>query len=172
MPATVKQIKDSFDVLYRNILDSEFRNTYMMNQWNERDLLLCIRTFLLGWFGNVKPEHQTRKFSATGYADFLVDDVAVEVAVQPEGKPIGRLYYEQNKDECIKLMQHKSASALVLLDFMQAPSLSLKRISRYRNPPSLGSGNWNTSGFSVLYYSMRDGAPTSTRINVCRPSVY
>jgi hypothetical protein len=166
MGITVKQIQQSFELFYENALDEEFCKTMMLSHWSERDLLLCIRTFLLGWYGQVSPEYGSKKGSDWGRLDFLIGNVAIEVAVQAENSVGSKLTAQQNKTECWKLMQHKGPGALVLLDFSKVRSLSPAQLDAYREPPSLGRGAWARSNYSVLYYFRSGDSCQCQRLNV------
>ena len=85
MGTSVKAVAESFNLLFESLRDPAFCRTQKLNTWGERDLLLLVRAFLLGYHKHIVPEHGVRlPGSATGMGriDFLVDGVAVEFAVR------------------------------------------------------------------------------------------
>lgn len=139
-----------------------------MDRWSERQLLPLARTFLLGYFGpRARPEFGTvlpSGLTGLGRVDFLVYNVAVELAVRRPWCPKSDLLPRTNHSEMIKLMKHDGRGLLVLLDFNRDP-LTSAELERYRKLPSLGQGNHRKSPFSVVYFSL-DADPVRLNVRV------
>lgn len=168
MATSMKSIAEAFLTFHRATLDSEFSKSRGLHDFNEQQLLLPIRFFLLGWFGKIEAETGARRPSAmtrAGRIDFLVGNTAVEVAVRPYSQTHHqRLHPTSNRTEMEKLMLHPDLSMLVLLDF--APTrVDWDVLVGYRNPPSLGSGNYNKSNFDVYYFHREVDGWENLRIN-------
>lgn len=86
MAITVKEVVEAFELLFNSLHRREFSKTLRLNEWGEQELLPLVRTFLLGYFGeSLVPESKTKlpgSLSGNGYIDFLIDNVAVELAVR------------------------------------------------------------------------------------------
>lgn len=85
MSVTVKGIVEAFEVLYDALFDGNFRKTYRFHEFSERELLPLVRMFLLGWFGSVAPELQSKLLgclTGQGRIDFVLGNIAVEFAVR------------------------------------------------------------------------------------------
>lgn len=152
--ATINQIHVAFTLLHESLWSSNFAKSHQFHTWSERDLLVPIRTFLLGYFGDLSPEHTVSlpgSRSGSGRIDFKVGPVAVEVAVRRAGDARRKLLDSENMTEVKKLLRYDGPSALVLLDFSDDP-IPRADLNGYRALPSFGSGNWTHSPFSVLYY--------------------
>lgn len=156
MAATVGEVSEAFQLFYEGLRDPAFTKSLRLNEWTERDLLPLVRTFLLGWFGRGRiapevmsalPGKQTRK----GRLDFVVDGVAVELAVRCKGAARSNLSASVNSDEIKKLMKYDGLAVLILLDFTDDP-LSDVAIQKFRDWPSLGTGNHKKSPFNVSYH--------------------
>ena len=151
---TVKEVIEAFDLLYKALHDREFRKSMRFNEWSEKELLPIVRSFLLGFFGSVTPEFQVRlpgTKSGMGRLDFLIDNVAVELAVRRPGDHKGPLSDKVNATEAKKLMLHDGLAVLVLFDFSKSP-FQYEDLNRFRDWPSLGKGNHNRSAFNVSYH--------------------
>jgi len=154
MSVTVSEVRDAFHLLYRNVLDRQFRKTLDLHHWSEKEMLPLVRTFLLGWFGRCVPEVTVRLPSApSGYGriDFQLGDVAVEFAVRRPLDHKGPLSSKVNTTEVIKLMMFEGRGLLVLFDFSANPFKD-DDIERFREYPSLGRGNHRRSAFNVAYF--------------------
>jgi hypothetical protein len=84
MATTIVKVHDAFNLLYQKILTKEFSKSLDLKSFEERNLLPLVRTFLLGYFGEVTPEKSVilpTTATGKGKIDFLIDDVAVEFAV-------------------------------------------------------------------------------------------
>lgn len=154
MSVSVNEVRTAFHLLYRNILNRQFRKTLNLHQWNEKEMLPLVRTFLLGWFGQCIPEVTVRLPSApSGYGriDFQVGDIAIEFAVRRPMDKKGHLSAEVNTTEIIKLMMYEGRGLLVLFDFSANP-FDAKDLDRFREYKSLGKGNHKRSAFNVAYF--------------------
>lgn len=166
MAVTRKQIQDAFDLLFQGILNPEFNKSLYLESWGERALLPLVRTFLLGYFGDLRVEVVSRlpwALSGKGRLDFCIGDVAVEFAVRIDGKYPRVLGLDDNYDEIIKLALYDGPAVLVLFDFAKK-SLDRTELECYRQVPSPGRGNYKRSGYSVLYY--HKSSMNSIRMNV------
>ena len=152
--APIKDISDAFELLFDSLADRDFKKTTAFEKWTERKFLLPIRFFLLGWFGHVKAEAAARKtLHRKGRFDFLVENTAIEVAVQVgESSPNKSLSMANNQSEVTKLLKHSGPSILVLIDLRETPSLSKDKIAEYRGARIKGKGNHNATNFTVLYF--------------------
>ena len=164
--SSVTLVIDAFHLFYEALQRREFRKSFQFDQWSERDLLPLVRTFLLGYFGpRAEPERMAvlpTKLTGQGRFDFMIYDVAVELAVRRPWCPRADVMPGRNADEVRKLLKHDGLGVLVLLDYSASP-LTRDELESYRDLPSLGRGNHTKSGFSVAYYSLGQ-APV--RLNV------
>lgn len=165
MGTTVKEVARAFHVLYEGLRDSAFTKSLRLNECTERELLPLVRTFLLGWFGQgrVAPEIMSAlpgRATRFGRLDFLVDGVAVELAVRCKDGLRSNLSAAVNADEVKKLMKYDGLAVLVLLDFTDDP-LGDEAIEKFRDWPSLGKGPHKKSPFNVSHH-YRD--PESKRL--------
>lgn len=154
MLVTRKQIQDAFELLFRGILDPEFSKSLRLETWGEKALLPLVRTYLLGYFRNPRIE-VTSKFpwnqSGKGRLDFCIGNVAVEFAVRIKGKHPRVIGLPGNYPEIVKLTLHEGPALLILFDFAKK-SLERTELDCFRQVPSPGQGNFNKSGYSVMYY--------------------
>lgn len=151
---TISSVVDAFRLFYDALHQREFRKTLPMNKYSERDLQPMVRTLLLGYFGHVSPEVQSRlPGGLTGYGsiDFVVGDVAIEFAVRRPWEGRLPLSSVTNSTELRKLLLHKGKSLLVLYDFSKDP-FSAEDLNRYREWQSLGKGNHKRNVFHVAYF--------------------
>jgi hypothetical protein len=150
----IKDISDAFKLLFYSLADREFKKTTAFEHWTERDFLLPVRFFLLGWFGHVKAEASARKtLRKKGRFDFLIENTAIELAVQTgESSPNMSLSMANNQSEVTKLLKHKGPSILVLIDLRKTASLSKEKLAEYRKARIKGKGNHNATSFTVLYF--------------------
>lgn len=51
MATTVMKIVDAFELFFDSIHSKDFSKTLKLHEYNERELLPLVRTFLLGYFG-------------------------------------------------------------------------------------------------------------------------
>jgi hypothetical protein len=112
-----------------------FRKTLKFNTYNERALAPLVRTFLLGWFGQVSPEIQSAHrgcFSGYGSIDFRVGNVAIEFAVRTRRQGNSALSDVTNANEIKKLLKYQGSAVLVLYDFSARP-FTKHDLNRYRN---------------------------------------
>ena len=157
--SSVNQVINAFQLLYTGLRDPDFRKSLPLHKWPEKQLLPLVRTFLLGYFGpRARPEIESVLPGAlTGYGrvDFMVYDVAVELAVRRPWCPRSDLLPRVNRTEILKLMKHEGRAVLVLFDFSR-DSLDADDLSVYRDLPTMGRGNHTKSPFSVVYYGLRN----------------
>ena len=155
MPVTIKEVVEAFDLLFTSMHRKKFCKTLKLKDFTERELQPLVRTFLLGYFGeSLVPEAKAKlpgALSGSGRIDYMVGNVAVELAVRNKGKPKSGISSSVNSSEVKKLMKHRGLSLLVLLDFSDSPAVD-QDISRFRDWPSLGKGNHRKSPFNVAYF--------------------
>jgi len=167
MTVTVKEVVEAFDLLFSSMHSKRFCKTLRLKEFTERELQPLVRTFLLGYFGeSLVPEAKARLpgvRSGSGRIDYVVDNIAIELAVRNKGKAKSNISSSVNTAEVKKLMKHDGLSVLVLLDFSDSPASDLD-ISRFRDWPSLGKGNHKKSPFNVAYFYKK---PTKKLALVC-----
>lgn len=156
MPITIKKVHEAFEYLFKKLNDKNFSKTLGFEEWGERNLLPLVRTYLLGYFGElVRAEvRATLTHCSTGFGriDFLIDDVAVEFAVRKSLDTSNRnVLNHANKNEVKKLLKYPSKSILVLFDFSSMP-LNSCDLDRFRELPSLGQGNHSKYPFQISYF--------------------
>ncbi|WP_234637010.1 hypothetical protein [Delftia tsuruhatensis] len=155
MAVTVKKVIEAFDLLFSSMHRKEFCKSLRLRDFTERELQPLVRTFLLGYFGeSLVPEAAAvlpGSLSGTGRVDYLIGNVAVELAVRNKGKAKSTISSSVNTNEVKKLMKHDGLAVLVLLDFSDSPA-SDEEISRFREWPSLGRGNHRKSPFNIAYF--------------------
>lgn len=158
MATTITEIIDAFDLYYRALHSREFCKTLKLNELSERELHPLMRSFLLGYFGDVSPEVMADlpgSKSRYGRIDYVIDDVAVELAVRRPGQGKSSISQVTNATEAKKLLKWDGLALLVLYDFSGSP-FDDNDLTAYRDWPSLGRGSHNISAFNVAYY-YRDG---------------
>jgi hypothetical protein len=163
---TVKSIVEAFGVLYDALFDGEFRKTYRFHEFSERELLPLVRMFLLGWFGSVAPELQSKLpgcLTGQGRIDFVVGGIAIEFAVRRPDERKAVLSEVTNSTEIKKLLQFDGRAVLVLFDLSASP-FTERDLTRYREWPSLGQGNHKRSAFNVAYFCRDPGSETGARL--------
>jgi hypothetical protein len=170
--ATVKDVVEAFEHLYHAICDRTFSKSLYLDYWSEQDLAPLVRTFLLGWFGRdwieaerwcALPGCKTKE----GRIDFIVDGVAVELAVRHRLGLRSSLSTSVNTTEMKKLMKWKGKSLLILYDFSKRP-FSREELANFRDWPSLGKGPHSKHAVNVAYF-YRDGvrpAESPVKLNV------
>jgi len=150
MAVTVKQIIEAFDLLFSSMHRKDFCKTLRLKEFTEQELHPLVRSFLLGYFGeSLVPEAKAvlpGSLSGHGRVDYLIDNVAVELAVRSKGKAKANISSSVNTSEVKKLMKHDGLSVLVLLDFSDTPAED-EDISRFREWPSLGKGHHKKISF-------------------------
>lgn len=172
MATTIKAVGEAFEHLFSALHDGDFRKSIRLTTLGERELLRHTRFFLLGWFGRdaIAPEYQVaHPWSASGFGqvDFLVDGVAVELAVRKRGQAAAPVSPSVNGSEMVKLVKHPGHAMLVLFDFARTP-LTDDALAQYRGIPPLGRGNYAKSPFHLYYFNevrgiraVRDGSQQS-----------
>lgn len=155
MAIAIKEIVEAFDLLFASMHKKDFCKTIRLNEFSEQELHPLVRTFLLGYFGeSIIPEAKAQlpgSLTGLGRVDYLIADVAVELAVRSKGKAKANISASVNSTEVKKLMKHNGRALLVLLDFSDTPATD-EDISRFRDWPSLGKGNHKKSAFNVAYF--------------------
>ena len=103
MSVTVKEVIKSFELLFSSIHSKEFCKTLRLKHFTERELQPLVRTFLLGYFGeSLVPEAAAvlpGSLSGSGRVDYLIGDVAVELAVRSKGKTKSKISSSVNMTE-------------------------------------------------------------------------
>lgn len=159
--ATQQQIIDAFYRLYQAYHNKRFAKTLNFTQKTERELLPLVRNYLLGYFDHLEPEAMVQvTASYQGRFDFLIDNVAVELALRSARKGGNNLRAENNEKEIIKLIKNPDHSLMVLFDFKgrRTDKEVIETLKEYRNIPSLGPGNHHRYPFTVAYfYQAEDG---------------
>ncbi|MBW8813619.1 MAG: hypothetical protein JF588_09355 [Caulobacterales bacterium] len=166
MSVTVRSIVGAFEVLYDALFDGDFRKTYRFHEFSERELLPFARMFLLGWFGSVAPELQSKLagcLTGQGRIDFVVGGIAVEFAVRRPSDRKAALSEVTNSTEIKKLLQFDGRAVLVLFDLSASP-FDEHDLARYRTWPSLGRGNHKRSAFNVAYFCRDPSTVTGARV--------
>jgi len=155
LAVTIKQVVEAFDLLFTAMHRKDFCKTLRLTDFTERELQPLVRTFLLGYFGeSLVPEAKALlpgSYSGVGRIDYMVGNVAVELAVRNKGKAKSNISSSVNTTEVKKLMKHDGLALLVLLDFSDSPATE-EQIDRFRNWPSLGKGNHKKGPFNVAYF--------------------
>jgi hypothetical protein len=152
MSISIKKIGDECEFFFSKSNDRRFLKTWRIADWGERDgILPALKWYLAGCFGNaVYPEENVSKDNLSR-VDFLIGDVAVEVAVRTSKSKKYPLSNSANASEIKKLVKYNGPSLLILFDYSKAPFVE-SEIENFRDWPSLGKGNHNRSPFSVIYY--------------------
>ena len=158
MAVTIKEVMEAFDLLFASMHKKRFCKTLRLKEYSERELQPLVRTFLLGYFGeSLVPEAKAKlpgARSGSGRIDYMIDNIAVELAVRNKGKATSTISSSVNASEVKKLMKHDGLSLLVLLDFSDNPATDAE-ISKFRNWPSLGKGNHKKGPFNIAYFFKR-----------------
>ncbi|ROO26090.1 hypothetical protein [Salinisphaera japonica] len=167
MNLTVKEVVEAFDLLFSSLHRKDFTKTLKLNEYGERELLPLVRTYLLGYFGeSLIPEAKSSlpgSLSGNGYIDFVIANVAVELAVRKPTAAKSNVSATVNATEVKKLMKHDGLALLVLFDFSKAP-YSEDQIENFREWPSLGKGNHKKSSFNVAYFYVAKRKPKTTAV--------
>lgn len=154
MTTRIKDIVEAFELLYISIRERDFRKTLQLDKMSERELAPLVRTFLLGYFGQVSPESRSilpGSLTGQGSIDFIVDDIAIEFAVRRPHDRRSVLSEVTNSNEIKKLIKYKGRAILVLYDFSK-DHFGREDLERYREWRSLGQGNHKKSAFNVAYF--------------------
>lgn len=155
MAVTLKEVVEAFDLLLASMHRKEFIKTLRLKDFTERELQPLIRTSLLGYFGeSLVPEAKAvlpGAMSGTGRIDYMIGNVAVELAVRNKGKPKSTISSSVNTSEVKKLMKYDGLAILILFDFSENPATE-EQIDRFRKWPSLGKGNHKKWPFNVAYF--------------------
>lgn len=158
---TQQQVIDAFYRLYHAYHNNRFTKTLNFNQKTERELLPLVRNYLLGYFDHLEPEAIVQvTTNYEGRFDFLIDNVAVELALKSATKGTHNLKAKNNVNEVKKLIRYSGHSLMVLFDFKGSITDKevIEILREYRNIPSLGSGNYHKYPFTVAYfYQDEDG---------------
>ena len=138
----------------------EFLKTSGLKITAERQVLSALKFFLAGYHGDVEPEKVMNirvGDKKRPRLDFVIDGVAIEVAVQPRNGAANRLYKSQNASEIQKCIKYKKRAMLFLLDLRKKRSLSKARLDSYRTPVSVGKGNHKLTAFALEYIFHENG---------------
>ncbi|MGA7578072.1 MAG: hypothetical protein ACLQUW_03310 [Desulfobaccales bacterium] len=166
---TISQIKKAFMLLYSGILDKNISKQMWFNHYKEKDLLPCIRLYLLGYFqNNFEPEKSTShpySYSGEGRFDFLIGDVAVEFAVRTPECSSRKLKLCDNTDEIAKLTKYPGDAVLILFDFSKN-ILAASDLEQYNQLPSLGRGVKRYPLSILYYYKDNQGTFKALRKNI------
>lgn len=158
---TQEQVIDAFFRLYCAYHNKRFTKTLNFTQKTEQELLPAIRHYLLGYFDQLEPESPVQvTANYQGRFDFLIGNVAVELALRSARKGGNNLKAEHNVNEVRKLIRHPEHSLMVLFDFKghRTDEEVIETLKEYRNIPSLGRGNPHRYPFTVAYfYQAEDG---------------
>lgn len=170
MAVGVNEVVDAFQYLYENLLNRAYAKSAGFEHYSESELLHIVRAYLLGYFwDDMQAELATSLPGAptrSGRIDFVVGNVAVELAVRPKSATSKRaLCADENVTEVKKLLMWKGPSLLILFDFSAPPILA--DLAKYRDLPSLGRGGWVTSSFQVAYF-YRVGRPRQPQVERLR----
>jgi hypothetical protein len=127
---TNSQIQEAFEEIFEAIHTRDFSKSRRLHTKNERALLLPIRFYLLGKFGDVMPEETARMpLGRQGRFDFMLGNVAIELAVKladdPKQKLLSGKNGSGNSSEIHKLIKHSGRSILVLFDFSKKKALRI-----------------------------------------------
>jgi hypothetical protein len=167
MAVTVNEVVDAFGLLFDALLNRDFSKTLRLHECCEKELLPLVRTFLLGYSGEsiVLEAQAVLPGSLSGYGrlDFLVGNVAVELAVRRRGARAASLSAYVNSGEVKKLMKHNGLAVLVLFDFSGSPCQD-EDIESFREWPSLGKGNHTKGPFNAAYFYISSRHPYRTDV--------
>ena len=165
MTIGVGEAVEAFELLFASLRSRKFSKTLALHEYSERELLPLVRTFLLGYFGeSLVPEDSAKlpgSLSGNGRVDFMIGNLAVELAVRTPGAAKSTVSPTVNSSEVKKLMKHDGMALLVLFDFSKSP-YSEESIERFREWPSLGKGNHKKSAFNVAYFYIKSWRPIKT----------
>lgn len=159
MSVTVTEVTDALMLFYKSLHSKEFCKTYALTEWSEQELHPLVRSFLLGYFGQVSPEVISSlpgAITKLGRIDYVVDNLALELAVRRPHASKSTLSQVTNATEIKKLLKWDGLAVLALFDFSSAP-FSDDDLQEYRNWPSLGQGNHNISAFNIAYFFQEGG---------------
>jgi hypothetical protein len=159
---TNDQIEDAFSEIFSAIHTRDFSKSRRLHTKNERSLLLPIRFYLLGKFGDVSPESTAKMpLGKQGRVDFILGETAIELAVKLADDPKHKLLRGSpngNSSEIHKLVKHAGRSILVLFDFSKSRSLADDELIEKYTSHSLGKGNHRRTAYTLMYFyrSRRD----------------
>jgi len=164
------RIIKAFYRIYDAMRDKAFTKSRKITEYNEKELLIPVRFYLLGEFGNVTPECQS--YTDPGQSihkriDFVINEkIAVEFAVRSKNDGPGKVAAKTNETEIKKLIRWtKGPAILVLFDFSGSP-LPIEVLHKFKLPPTLGSGNHKKSSYWVIYYWYDYSAGESRHIQI------
>ncbi len=174
MSTTIISVIEVFEFFYSSLLNSEFARSANFKHWEERDMLLLIRAYLLGYYGeSFKSEFQTSNpISTTGKGrfDFFIDDVAIEFAVRTPNASQSKLSAKTCKSEIGKLQQYEGKSVLILFDFSKNP-FSSEEIESYREY-ARDEGDHIKFPFKLAYFYLKTFRPMTYNLLVKQINVY
>ena len=156
---SINQVKESFILLHSQMRKYNFSKTSGFDWWSEQHILTHVRFYLLGYFGAITPEVKTELIgrpTKKGYFDFVVNNIAIELAVRTPYTHATTLTFNTNRTEIKKLMRRKKDrpnlkyGVSVLLDFSKK-CLTNEHFEAYRSSKKLVSGNYKKDNFSILY---------------------
>ncbi len=167
MPS-IKDIQHSVEDFLEICHARQFAKTYNFKNYSEKELLPLLRFFFAGRFGRVVipecPAHyaelkRKRTHYCDGRLDFLIGNVAVEVAVRPKYSSGSEMTAAKNYSEANKLSLFRNAKkrVLILMDFSKASmdfDLNMKNMKQYMRDLRVGKGN-KLHPFTVIYTSGR-----------------
>jgi hypothetical protein len=158
MSTTITDVHDAFHFLFTSLCKKDFSKSLNLSHRSERELLPLVRTFLLGYFGaRIQPEALGKLPGAPtgkGRIDFIVDDVAVELAVRRPRYSKRHLRVVGNETEVKKLLCYQGKALLVLFDFSGKP-LAAEDLHSYRTLPELDEEH-SISPFQISYFYVDD----------------
>lgn len=164
--AVTEAISDCWDVLH----DPGFAKTIRFESVGERPLLPLVGMFLAGRFPQVAREQRAAlpgSGSGAGRLDYVIGDVAIELAVRKDGQATTKLMPEENTTEVRKLLKHPGSAVLVLFDFASkhVDVEALEEAYRdWRTQCGIGEGNHKLSAFNVRYFHLEATAAFNVRI--------
>ncbi len=162
MAVTVTEVVEAFELLFCSMRSPAFSKTLRLHEYTEQEMSPLVRTFLLGYFGeSIVAEAKAKlpgSLSGKGRIDFIIENVAVELAVRPPSATKATLGQSVNSSEVKKLIAHRGLAVLVLFDFSKQP-FTEEQIERFRDWPSLGKGNFRKTPFNVAYFYIESWKP-------------
>lgn len=155
MGVGVGEVVEAFQYFFDSILSRTYAKSVRFEHYNENQLLPLVRSYLLGYFwDDMKAELASSlpgRATKSGRIDFVVGDIAVELAVRPRGARGKRaLCAAENETEVKKLLRWPGPGVLILFDFGRS-LMTEEDLKAYRVLPSLGKGRWTTSSFQLAY---------------------
>jgi hypothetical protein len=166
-------IQEAFEEIFEAIHTRDFSKSRRLHTKNEKALLLPIRFYLLGRFGQVQPEAVAKMpLGRQGRVDFVLGKTAIELAVKladdPKRKLLPGKRGKGNSSEIHKLVKHSGRSILVLFDFSKTRSLEDDELYEEYANHSLGKGNHGRTAYELIYF-FRKGRQTGCFRRQIRP---